>query len=179
MAKAASRPAPTLVALVFTLFGAAAGCGTDAKGVDACREIEQERCRQAPACPDNFRVQSEEDVEACVRFYRDQCLHGTATVEPGKPTLDACLQTIRRAGTCARSGAATLADCDAQVSTETTLQTACEVLVHPERTAECSFLVPVDDTPQTPQADAGSDGGDEKDEDEKETESGEDESDAG
>lgn len=162
MAKAASRPALTLTALLFTLLGATAGCGTDAKGVDACREIEQERCRQAPACPNAFRVQSEEDVEACVRFYRDQCLHGTATVDPGKPALDACLQTIRRAGNCARSGASSLEECEAPVSSSTTLQTACEVLVNPEKTAECSFLVPVEEAPQPS---VEEDGGSEEDAD--------------
>jgi len=173
MAKAASRPALSLTALLFTLLGATAGCGTDAKGVDACREIEKERCRQAPACPNAFRVHSEEDVEACIRFYRDQCLHGTATVDPGKPALDACLQTIRRAGDCARSGAATLAECSAPVSSSTTLQTACEVLVSPEKTAECSFLVPVEPPPAT-EEDAGSDAS----EDEADADTGED-SDAG
>lgn len=155
MAKAASRPGFSLAALVFTLLGATAGCGTDAKGIDTCREIEQERCRQAPACPDSFRVKSDEEVESCVRFYRDQCLHGTVAAEPGKPALDACLQTLRRAGACARSGASSLAECEAPVSSDTSLETACEVLVHPEKTAECAFLVPIEEPTPKPQVDAG------------------------
>lgn len=174
MAKVASRPGSFLAALVFTLLGATVGCGTDAKGVDACREIEQERCRQAPACPDAFRVRSDEDVEACVRFYRDQCVRGTATVEPGKPALDACLQTIRRAGACARSEASSLAECDPPVSSETTLETACEVLIHPERTIECSFLVPVEEPAPKPQEDAGSEDGEDAGDGDDEGDAGED-----
>lgn len=148
-----------LLGFVTTLGALALGCGTDAKGTDTCREIEEERCRQAPACPSQFRVRSEEDVKSCVRFYRDQCLHGMAAPEPGKPALDACLQTIKRAGDCARAGASSLAECPVAVSTQTALTTACEVLVHPEQAAECSFLVPpVVEAPPAPpaQEDAGS-----------------------
>lgn len=134
-----------------------AGCGTEAKGIDSCREIEEERCRQAPACPSHFRVKSEEDVEACVRFYRDQCLHGMSAPAPGKPALDACLQTIRRAGACAKSGAASLAECSVAPSSQTEVATACELLVHPEKTAECAFLAPPAEAPPvTPPEDAGS-----------------------
>lgn len=137
------------------------GCGTDAKGIESCREIEEERCRQAPTCPGLFRVSSEEDVESCVRFYRDQCLHGMSSPEPGKPALDACLQTIKRAGACAKSGAATLAECSVPPSSQTELSTACEILLHPEKTAECSFLVPpVEQPPVTPTEDAGADASD-------------------
>lgn len=154
-------PRALLLALVTSLGLLSAGCGTDAKGTDACREIEEERCRQALACPSHFRVKSEDDVQACVRFYRDQCLHGLAGPEPGKPALDACLQTIKRAGNCARQGASTLEGCSVPVSTQTSLSTACEVLVHPEQAAECSFLIPpVTEAPPPPPPeteDAGAD----------------------
>lgn len=159
MAQAALHPLPLFAAVATALSLFVAGCGTSAKGIDTCREIEEERCRQAPACPDQFRVRSESEVESCVRFYRDQCLHGLSAEEPGKPALDACLQTIRRAGACAKAGSKTLDDCNPRPSAETKLATACEVLVHPEQTAECAFLVPpVEQPPVTqPTEDAAAD----------------------
>ena len=41
-----------LAALALLLAGGAAegGCGTGAVDVDGCRQIEEARCRQAPAC---------------------------------------------------------------------------------------------------------------------------------
>ena len=81
----------------FTLVNAA-GCGTDAKGIDDCRDIEQARCAAAKSC-------GIEDVAACQRFYRDQCLHGLSISAPSSSVLKACLATIRSAGACAASTA--------------------------------------------------------------------------
>lgn len=159
MAVAAKRNLRPLLAGVFLSLGFLfAGCGTDATGIETCRAIEEERCRQAPACPSQFRIETKQDVEGCVRFYHDQCLHGLSSEEPGKPALEACLQTIRRAGECARSGAATLAECGTPPSEKTSLNTACEVLLHPEKTAECAFLIPLPEEPEpapAPVEDAG------------------------
>src|SRR3954469_404725 len=73
----------------------AAGCGTDAKGVDDCRDIEQARCAAAKSCG------IVDDVAECQNFYRDQCLHGLAVAPPGAAAIKNCVGTIRAAGDCA------------------------------------------------------------------------------
>src|SRR5947207_3379035 len=130
----------------FTLVSAA-GCGTDAQGVDDCREIEQTRCVAAKNCG------LFSDVEACQRFYRDQCLHGLPVPPPGSVKLKACVDVIRAAGVCAQSQGvdAELGDCDPSLaSSAPKLTNACDVVKEPENTVECSFL--------TPGADAGTGG---------------------
>lgn len=109
------------------MFVGAAGCGTDAKGVDDCREIEQARCAAAQNC-------GVSDVPACQRFYRDQCLHGLAAAPPGSAKVKACVATIRAAGQCAAQPSdVPLLDCS-------TAEDACAIVNKPETTAECSFL---------------------------------------
>jgi hypothetical protein len=103
----------------------AAGCGTDAKGVDDCREIEQARCAAAQNC-------GVSDVSACQRFYRDQCLHGLAAASPGSVKVKACVATIRAAGLCAAQ--------DASLDGCSTAKDACAVVNNPQTTAECAFL---------------------------------------
>lgn len=120
----------------FTLVSAA-GCGTDAQGVDECREIEQTRCVAAKSCG----IYS--DVEACQRYYRDQCLHGLPVPPPGSVKLKACVDVIRAAGVCAdASGVDTpLRDCDPSLSsTSLEVRTACDLVKTPEKSPECSFL---------------------------------------
>jgi uncharacterized membrane protein YgcG len=123
--------------LAFTLV-TAAGCGTDAKGVDDCRDIEDARCAAAKNCG----IVS--DVGACQNFYRDQCLHGLAVNPPGSAAIKECVATIQAAGTCALQGTDTaLGDCTNQpVSMLTTATTACQIVTNPEKTQECSFLQP-------------------------------------
>jgi len=123
----------------FTLV-TAAGCGTDAKGVDDCRDIEEARCTAAKNCG----IVS--DVTSCQNFYRDQCLHGLPVTPPGSSAIRACVATIRAAGVCALQGTDTaLADCDNQpISLETTASTTCQIVTNPEKTSECSFLMPSD-----------------------------------
>jgi hypothetical protein len=137
----------TLFAAVcaFTLV-TSAGCGTDAKGVDDCRDIEQARCTAAKSCG----IVS--DVDKCERFYRDQCLHGLPVSEPGSAKVKACVATIRAAGVCATSGVeTTLADCPDVTLDAPGVQTACELVTSPEKATECAFLAP--------DADAGTAGG--------------------
>jgi hypothetical protein len=93
---------------------AAASCGTDAVGTDACRKIEQARCRRAPQCP-ALLLQSN-GVEECNQFARDHCLHGLPVADPGAPAVDSCVGAIDRA--------------------------TCDVVAHPETTPECAFLQP-------------------------------------
>jgi uncharacterized membrane protein YgcG len=118
----------------------AMGCGTDAKGVDDCRDIEEARCTAAAACG------TVSDVNQCQLFYRDQCLHGLAVSSPGSVTVNACVATIRAAGVCAGQGKDTApSDCATAPSKATTASTTCEIVSNPEETAECAFLQPAAD----------------------------------
>ena len=125
----------------------ASGCGTDAKGVDDCREIEQARCAAAKNCG------LVSDVDECQRFYRDQCLHGLAVSLPSSSQLKECVATIQGAGVCAMGDAKiALSDCEAPVTRDAhSAKTACDLVENPELAQECSFLAP--------NADAGSSAG--------------------
>ncbi len=113
-----------------------AGCGTDAKAVDECRDIEQARCEAGEACG------LVDDVEECKRFYRDHCLHGMVVESPGQAQVDRCVGTIKRAGVCAQGNVeATLAECP-DVTEGTSVMLACDVVLYPENTVECDFLSP-------------------------------------
>jgi hypothetical protein len=109
-----------------------AACGTDAVGVDACRQIEEARCRRAPVCCGVYPqcgidltspLHSDDDVTACIRFYDDACQHGLVnTQDPGSVAVKQCVAAINAA------------DC-------TTLEGQTYVL-HPELEPSCSFLTP-------------------------------------
>ncbi len=97
-----------LVALALLVAGPVViyGCGTDAVDVDGCRQIEEARCRQAPGCgialeTPNFT--SGTDVDACIRYYDDACLHGLAVSDPGPTAVNACVAAIQ-ADTKAKDG---------------------------------------------------------------------------
>jgi hypothetical protein len=133
----------------------AAGCGTDAVGIEDCRDIERARCEAGVSCG------LVKDVEACKRFYRDHCLHGLALEdEPNRRSVENCAKSIRAAGECAKGlGAeAMLLDCPArpELRPGSTLTRACDLIAIPEETLDCDFLVP-DDPPPVP--DAGQDTG--------------------
>jgi hypothetical protein len=83
----------------FLWMGALSACGTEAMGTDACRRIEQARCRKAPACP-ALTVQAGTGVDECTQFARDRCLHGLAVADPGLATVDQCVTAIDRATSC-------------------------------------------------------------------------------
>lgn len=91
---------PSLATLALLLAGAvlANGCGTGAVDVDGCRQIEEARCRQAPACGISLaelNITSGTSVDACVRFYDDACLHGLAVSDPGPADVSACVAAIQ------------------------------------------------------------------------------------
>ena len=119
-----------LAAPVAVVVGA---CGTDAIGIDTCRQIEEARCRQAPGCNIDLtrpvhRDSPKTDVDACIRYYHDACLHGIATnTDPGAPSVKACVDAINTGD--------------------------CNVVLHPEKAAACLWLVP----PQTVTPDAAAD----------------------
>ena len=127
----------------------ASGCGTAAVGVDDCRDIEQARCRAGKACG------LVDDVEACERYYRGHCLHGLATAPPAGASVASCIEKIEAAGECAKNDPETpLSECETAVpEQQSRLNTACDVVLHPERAAECAFLT---DTP--PEEGAGGTG---------------------
>jgi hypothetical protein len=120
------------------------GCGTSAKGVDDCREIERARCEAAYACG------HVSDLDQCRRFYRDHCLHGLAVTPPPQSRVEACVGAIQRASACVKRNGieASLADCETGESGEVVtvdpigISYACELVSTPERTGECSFLTP-------------------------------------
>ena len=125
----------------------ASSCGTNAVGVDDCRDIEQARCRASASCLDANGAPLIDDVDACERFYRDHCLHGLAVKPAAGASVAGCVQVIEAAGRCAeRDPASTLADCnetEAVTEPRPGLSLACEVVTHPEKTPECSFLTDV------------------------------------
>jgi hypothetical protein len=72
-------------------------CGTGANSPDSCRQIEEARCRRAPAC--NLPLEppystSGTDVDACVRFYDVACLHGLDVPNPGPTKVTQCVAAI-------------------------------------------------------------------------------------
>ena len=124
--------------LLVALARGAFGCGTDAVGVDACRQIQQARCKQAPSCgieaPNHT---SGTDVDACIRFYNDACLHGLSSgMDPGPASVNACVDAINRAPQ---------------------MDGGCAIVAAPELTRECSWLTPptpVDASPGEAASDA-------------------------
>jgi hypothetical protein len=127
-------------ALAAFLLVSSPGCGTDAKGVEDCRDIELARCEAAAPCG------IVTDVAECKRYYRDHCLHGLAVESPPRNLVDECVGTVKRAGQCAQlSGPDTPLDyCPELVTRKAILATtACDIVHFPERADECSFLLPV------------------------------------
>ena len=129
----------SLRALAVALVSSAAlfllgACATDGGGVESCRQIEEARCKKAPACgivlsPPMHREGDGQDVTACIRFYRDACLHGfEAREDRGSVEVRACVAAIDTGD--------------------------CRVVKNPEVHSACSFLTP---KPEVPAADAGID----------------------
>lgn len=116
-----------MVALALVLVGPtfASGCGTSAVDVDGCRQIEEARCRQGPACGMNFddlNVTSGTTVDACIRFYDIACLHGLAVSNPGPSAVSACI---------------------AAIEADTKKKDNCSVVLSPQTdVAACGWLVP-------------------------------------
>jgi hypothetical protein len=125
------------------------GCSTEAVGIDECRDIEEARCEAGAIC--GFV----DDVDACKRFYRDQCLHGLPVASPGAPQVDRCVAAIGTAAACARDQTP-LASCAVAVTPGTRLAEPCDLVLAPERLEPCSFLVPEADNNPTPTNDAQS-----------------------
>jgi hypothetical protein len=105
-------------------------------GVSECREVEEARCNAAVGC-------GYADVDECRRFYRDHCLHGVPLDTVDNVQIDQCVAQIQSAGQCAaeQPGAAP-ADCAPPIQTQTVVAKVCDVVLRPELTPACAFLVP-------------------------------------
>jgi hypothetical protein len=153
------RPHPRhllAAALGLLLGGVASGCSTDAVGIEACREIETARCEATQACG-----ATEAEATYCIAIYRDQCLHGIQN-DAGPATSDTtkCVEAVRAVATCARAGAASMADCPAEplvAGVDPVSLTPCVVITRrPEQLADCAFVAPPPEDPDTtPATDAG------------------------
>jgi len=113
----------------------AGGCGTGAVGIDACRQIEDARCRKAPDCQINLQPpyhQAGSNVDECIRFYDAACMHGFASNnDPGASAVSACVAAIENNG--------------------------CSVVQSPESDPACSFLIPAGTDGGTDASDAAAD----------------------
>ena len=125
-----------LLGLALALFGAVVlACGTDAVAVDQCRQIETARCQTAAGCANipisTLPLHSGSDVDSCIRYYNDACLHGFVNgANPGAVAVNACIAAID-----APDGAAGF-EPDAGPGNVN----HCEVVTHPERANDCAFL---------------------------------------
>jgi hypothetical protein len=135
----------TLLLAAITFSIASSSCATNAIGVDDCRDIEQARCRAGEACG------VVTDVDECVRYYRDHCLHGLAVKPAVGSSVTDCVEVIQAAGRCAAVDPdSKLSACEETVTKpKGGFTKACDVVAHPERADECSFLL------ATPEADGG------------------------
>jgi len=108
------------VGLSLAMLAIVSGCGTDAVGVDACRQVEEARCQQAPSCGISLEPpysNAGTDVDACIRFYDTACLHGLASGnDPGAIDVNACVNAINNNG--------------------------CSVVTAPETDPNCAWLIP-------------------------------------
>jgi hypothetical protein len=162
------RPAPRsiVLALLTVLAGAGvplalapAGCGTDAVGVDACRQIEATRCAAAQACG-----YTQDQTDACNIFYKDQCLVGIENDAwvVDDATVKACVDAVNATKDCAAAGVASMAGCAgaALVASADPAIPPCDIIKgNAELLAACSFVVKPADA-GTAVVDAGSDSAD-------------------
>jgi hypothetical protein len=145
------RPSlPTLRSLLSSAFGAvlvwaAAGCSTEAVGIDACRSIEAARCTAAPVCEgsDNpFGIVTEQQVENCITYYRDHCLVGleNTSEEPAEDDVVDCVDAIAKVAKCHTDKVEKMVDCDVAVSLAAQDESPCAALANPETIDACAFV---------------------------------------
>jgi hypothetical protein len=120
-----AKPLGWLAGILAVLAGYAAvgagggGCGTDATGIEACKQIEGARCRRAPACGIGLQppyYTSGDAVDACIQFYDTACLHGLEVSDPGPVVVGQCVAAINDGG--------------------------CGVVTAPQTSAACAWLIP-------------------------------------
>jgi hypothetical protein len=129
--------------------GAVVGCNTGAVAIQQCREIEYERCEASVPC-ELGNISTDDDVAACKRFYKNQCLHGIAGDEvPTAKAQKDCVDTIKAAAVCAAKNQDGLAEsCDGVEATTSInaeggrVKTVCDVVGRPWDLAVCDYLLP-------------------------------------
>lgn len=140
----------------FALFNAAGCGGTDAVGVEECRDIETARCEAAVHCG------IIDDVDACKRYYDSHCLHGMSLSNaPSANKVTDCVRMLEGAAECAegKDGNAPIESASACGHTDQTSEdTVCDTIRFPEETIECRFLIP--EEPEIEIPDAGPDAAD-------------------
>ena len=131
-------------------------CGTSAIGVEDCRSIERARCQAARPC--DFGIDTNSDEEVCLRFARDNCLHGMLVQAPTAGSVTKCVNAINGAGACAAKKTRLGVDCQAVGAVTPATVTVCELIENPEQIANCEFLTdqPKPEPTATPPKDSGS-----------------------
>lgn len=118
-------------------------CNTGAIGITECRNLETQRCSAAAECGDI------DDIPACERYVRDNCLHGIAGPKvPTKSQLDACMAVITAGQSCAKDDPKMLASrCDefeedalTPIPGANRARTVCDVIRRPWDFKPCNFL---------------------------------------
>jgi hypothetical protein len=140
---AARTIAATAVASLLFV-GLLESCGTEAVGIEACRQIEAARCAALKICPvGKPAFKTDTEVEACSLFYRDQCLHGinNAKTEPDKGDVDDCVKAVKATADCAKMGAKTLAECPGASAADLTLDPCIVISMNVEKLNACDFVV--------------------------------------
>jgi hypothetical protein len=96
--RVASRVRALAMALAAAGTACPAACGGGPAGVDACKAVEDARCRAASACGVSLQPpysNAGTDADACIRFYDVACLHGLASGnDPGPAAVNACVARI-------------------------------------------------------------------------------------
>lgn len=114
-----------------------ASCGTQASGIEECRQIENARCQSAAQCG------LIDDVAACERYVRDQCLHGIPDdLGPSNSEVTACVEAIEDVGSCAKrlGDKADPSNCSQDSVNSATASRVCQLVERPERLEDCRFL---------------------------------------
>jgi hypothetical protein len=112
-------------------------CGTNATGIEECRQIELARCHSAAQCG------LIEDVAACERYIADECRHGLPPdLGPSSSNVTSCVKAINDVASCAkRSGNKTApSDCGRASLESANADNVCDLVEHPEEIPRCSFL---------------------------------------
>ncbi len=124
----------------------APGCGTDAVGIEACRQVESTRCNLAPTCAGfdgSPNLVSEDEVKNCREFYRDHCLLGleNTKAEVGQADIDACVKALNQTAECDAPKKSETGACDVTLrdGVDPTVR-PCEVLQNPHWLQACKWL---------------------------------------
>jgi hypothetical protein len=82
-----------ILALVLAFGLHLSACGSDARAVDTCKQIESLRCSRGPTCIEGFTG----SVTSCQKFYEVQCGRGVpeSAKEPSRTDLNKCLDLMK------------------------------------------------------------------------------------